>query len=51
MKRILIYGDSILWGYNFAENKRLKDNEQWANMLGEYLGSNYTIIQEGLPGR
>ena len=51
MKRILIYGDSNLWGYNFAENKRLKDNEQWANMLGEYLGSNYTIIQEGLPGR
>ena len=51
MKKILIYGDSNLWGYNFAENKRLKEEEQWANMLGEYLGSDYTIIQEGLPGR
>ena len=51
MKRILIYGDSNLWGYNYPQNKRLEDKYQWANMLGEYLGSNYTIIQEGLPGR
>ena len=51
MKKILIYGDSNLWGYNFVENKRLDDKYQWANMLGEYLGSDYNIIQEGLPGR
>ena len=51
MKKVLIYGDSNLWGYNFVENKRLEDKYQWANMLKEYLGSNYTIIQEGLPGR
>lgn len=51
MKRILIYGDSNLWGYNFPEDKRLEDKYQWSNMLGEYLGSNYTVIVEGLPGR
>lgn len=51
MKKILIYGDSNLWGYNFALNKRLEDKYQWANLLGEYLGADYTIIQEGLPGR
>lgn len=51
MKRILIYGDSNLWGFNFIENKRLDDKYQWANMLKEYLGPEYNIIQEGLPGR
>ena len=51
MKTILIYGDSNLWGYNFVENKRLEDKYQWANMLDNYLGNEYTIIQEGLPGR
>lgn len=30
MKRILIYGDSNLWGYNFEQNKRLEDKYQWA---------------------
>ena len=51
MKRILIYGDSNILGYSFDESDRLKDNELWVNMLREYLGSDYTIIQDGLPGR
>ena len=51
MKRILIYGDSNLWGFNYVENKRFEDKYQWANMLGKYLGNDYNIIQEGLPGR
>lgn len=51
MKKIFIYGDSNLWGYDFVNNKRLQDKYQWANMLDEYLGDDFFIIQEGLPGR
>ena len=51
MKRILIYGDSNLWGLNSSLNKRYEDENQWSNMLGKYLGNEYVIIQEGLPGR
>ena len=51
MKKILIYGDSNLWGFDALENKRLDDKYQWANMLKDYLGSEYSVIQEGLPGR
>ncbi len=49
MKKILLYGDSNLWGYR--DGKRIEDKYQWANMLSDYLGSNYKVIQEGLPGR
>lgn len=51
MKKILIYGDSNTWGDNFITGIRLEDNKQWPNILQKRLGSNYKIIQEGLPGR
>ena len=51
MKKILIYGDSNLWGFNAYLNERIPDKYQWSNLLSEYLGSDYKIIQEGLPGR
>ena len=51
MKKILVYGDSNTWGDNFITGIRIEDKYQWVNILGNKLGSDYQIIQEGLPGR
>lgn len=50
MKKIFIYGDSNLCGDNLLGNK-IEDKFLWTNMLAEYLGSDYLVIKEGLPGR
>ena len=51
MKKILIYGDSNTWGDNLFLGRRIDDDKQWANILQRKLGSEYKVIQEGLPGR
>ena len=51
MKKILIYGDSNVWGDNFITRKRISDELQWSNILQKELGNDYKILQEGLPGR
>ena len=51
MKKILVYGDSNTWGDNFIEGKRIPDDKQWVNILREKYKNEYTIYQEGLPGR
>ena len=51
MKKILIYGDSNTWGDNLITKKRLADEYLWANKLNNLLGSDYKVLQEGLPGR
>lgn len=51
MKKILIYGDSNVWGDNFLTGQRIPDDKQWVNILREKLGKDYILFQEGLPGR
>ena len=51
MKKILIYGDSNVWGDNFLTGVRIKDEKQWVNILKGKLGNDYILLQEGLPGR
>lgn len=51
MKKILIYGDSNVWGDNFLTGKRIQDDKQWVNILRKKLGDEYILFQEGLPGR
>ena len=51
MKKILIYGDSNVWGDNFFTGVRIPDEKQWVNILKNKLGNDYILFQEGLPGR
>ena len=51
MKKILIYGDSNVWGDNFISGRRINDDEQWPNILEKLLNKDFKVIQEGLPGR
>ncbi len=50
-KTVLCYGDSITWGYNPYNQDRMTTNERWPGVLGNGLGDNYTVIEEGLNGR
>ena len=51
MKKVLIYGDSNVWGDNFLTGVRIPDEKQWPNILQKKIGSNFKILAEGLPGR
>lgn len=51
MKKILVYGDSNVWGDNFFTGKRIPDEKQWCNILQKKLGKEFKVLQEGLPGR
>jgi len=50
-KTVLCYGDSITWGKNPADEKRMSADERWTGVLGNGLGNDYSVIEEGLPGR
>lgn len=51
MKRILCYGDSNTWGYDPVTKDRFDDETRWTRVLGQALGRDYEIIEEGLNGR
>lgn len=51
MKKVLVYGDSNVWGDNFIIGKRIPDDKQWVNILSDMLKDEYKLLQEGLPGR
>ena len=50
-KTVLCYGDSITWGKNPADEKRMNADERWTGVLGNGLGNDYSVIEEGLHGR
>jgi len=51
MKRILCYGDSNTWGYDPVTKDRFDDKTRWTRVLGQALGLEYEVIEEGLNGR
>jgi len=51
MKSILCFGDSITWGYNPKDATRLPPEHRWPRILGEALGPDVEVIEEGLNGR
>ncbi len=49
MKHILCYGDSNTWGFDPLTQNRLA--QRWTRVLGQALGTEYEIVEEGLCGR
>jgi lysophospholipase L1-like esterase len=52
--RILIYGDSITWGFVPAPAppvRRYPFSARWAGVLQHELGASYIVVEEGLNGR
>lgn len=50
MKRVFIYGDSNVWGENFA-GPRVPYHLRWVNRLKRLLKNDYKIITNGARGR
>lgn len=59
MKTIVVFGDSLTWGYK-PENEllplgspvsRFGDDERWPGVLEAALGDGFRVIPEGLNGR
>jgi len=53
VRRVLCFGDSNTWGYATVERPdgRYREDERWTGILRVRLGSDWTIIEEGLPAR
>lgn len=51
MKRILVFGDSNVFGYVPGKGTRYPDDVRWTNVLQKTLGEEYTIIENGISGR
>lgn len=51
MKRMLIYGDSNVWGELALSGCRMPHNEQWPNILRKSLDRKWVVVQEGLAAR
>ena len=50
-KHIVCFGDSNTHGYRATDNGRFEEESRWTYLLGQKLGSDYLIIEEGLSGR
>lgn len=50
-KRIVCFGDSNTWGFDTSTGGRFPEGIRWTTLFQEYLGEEYQIVEEGLPGR
>lgn len=51
MKTVLCFGDSLTWGYDTETRDRHPHGDRWPSVLQAALGSDVTVIAEGLNGR
>lgn len=51
MKTILVYGDSMTWGYNPRDGSRYAYERRWPQVMQAALGSGFRVIEEALNGR
>ena len=49
-KRILCFGDSNTWGY-IPTGGRYDEHTRWPMRMGEILGRDYVVVEEGFNGR
>lgn len=51
VKTIVCYGDSNTHGYDSVTQGRFDQNSRWPSLLGQYLGEQYSVVEDGLSGR
>jgi lysophospholipase L1-like esterase len=50
-KRVLLYGDSLVYGKISGENGRLAINVRYSGVLQSLLGADFEVVDEGLRAR
>lgn len=50
-RRIVCLGDSNTWGYDAETDSRFPEGIRWTSLLGEQLGDEFQVVEEGLSGR
>lgn len=50
-KKVLIYGDSLVYGLVPLEHRRYNDGERWTTIMAEMLGDDWHVVEEGLRSR
>lgn len=50
-RRIICFGDSNTWGYDAEKMERFPESVRWTSLLGEKLGPDFQVVEEGLSGR
>ena len=50
-KRIICFGDSLTWGYDPVNRVRFDESIRWPRVMGQILGDEYEVIEEGQNGR
>jgi lysophospholipase L1-like esterase len=51
MRTVLCYGDSNTWGYDPATRARFPPHVRWTGVLAARLGTEFSVVEEGLNGR
>ncbi|MGD9711795.1 MAG: SGNH/GDSL hydrolase family protein [Thermomicrobiales bacterium] len=51
MPVVVCFGDSNTWGYDPDTRSRFPPDMRWTGVLARALGSEFTVIEEGLNGR
>lgn len=50
-KRVLLFGDSLIWGFISGTGHRYPNEKRVGGILQKILGKNFEVIEEGLNGR
>lgn len=50
-RRVVCFGDSNTWGYDASTMERFPEDVRWTSLLGELLGDEFQVVEEGLSGR
>lgn len=51
MYTVVCFGDTNTWGYDNRTGRRLDYDKRWTGLLAKQLGSEFLVVEEGLPGR
>lgn len=50
-KRVLVFGDSNVWGYIPGSGERWPENVRWTGVLKQLLADDCVILEAGISGR
>lgn len=50
-KRVLIFGDSNVWGYIPGSGERFPENVRWTGIVSQLLADGFVVAEDGINGR